>query len=387
MYLWKEFEEGEVRSEFKEIRDLNLKVVRVFLIWEDFQPEPRKVDRSSLDKLEALMDAANRYGLKVIPTLIVGFMSGINWAPKWALDESSVHTRYPTASGGRLLRCGVRDIYEDPDMLKAERLLVREVASRLREHPALLVWDISNEVDNFKLPKSCESARRWVEIMYREIKGVDPAHPVTLGMHQENLEYDKGFRVSEVSAFNDFLCMHGYSVFSDWCEGPLDSDVVPFLSLLARELGGKPVLFEEFGMPTSPPGRPSESLGKVRIFKKEVELFLASEEEAARYYREVLDKLHRAGSLGALAWDFSDYDPCIYERPCLRALSRYEQSFGLTRADGNVKPSGEVIKEFASEAKEVTRPDVDLKVDVENYYRSPNLHLREAFRRFKEAFK
>ncbi|OYT63044.1 MAG: hypothetical protein B6U69_00020 [Thermofilum sp. ex4484_15] len=77
-YWWKEFEESEVREEFKEIRDLNLNLVRIFLLWEDFQPEPRKLNEKALSNLEEVMDTAYRYGLKVIVTLFIGFMSGIN---------------------------------------------------------------------------------------------------------------------------------------------------------------------------------------------------------------------------------------------------------------------------------------------------------------------
>jgi len=47
------------------------------------------------------------------------------------------------------------------------------------------------------------------------------------------------------------------------------------------------------------------------------------------------------GSLGALAWMFSDYDPCINNKECLRALSPIERKFGLTRYDGSLKAFGE----------------------------------------------
>ncbi len=35
MYWWSDFDEGEVREEFSVIRELGMKVVRLFLLWDD----------------------------------------------------------------------------------------------------------------------------------------------------------------------------------------------------------------------------------------------------------------------------------------------------------------------------------------------------------------
>jgi endo-1,4-beta-mannosidase len=38
MYWWKDFERDEVEAEFVEIAALKLQVVRIFLLWETFNP-------------------------------------------------------------------------------------------------------------------------------------------------------------------------------------------------------------------------------------------------------------------------------------------------------------------------------------------------------------
>ena len=43
MYWWSNFDAGEVREEFSLIRELGLNVVRLFLLWDDFQPTPDTV--------------------------------------------------------------------------------------------------------------------------------------------------------------------------------------------------------------------------------------------------------------------------------------------------------------------------------------------------------
>src|SRR5207237_261576 len=59
---------------------------------------------------------------------------------------------------------------------------------------------------------------------------------------------------------NDFLSMHAYSIYYDRTErdDPLNSDVVPVACLATEGLGGKPVLFEEFGYASSERGDVSE---------------------------------------------------------------------------------------------------------------------------------
>ncbi|MGH2626591.1 MAG: glycoside hydrolase 5 family protein, partial [Anaerolineales bacterium] len=43
MEWWSRFDPGEVREEFALIRQLGLSTVRLFLLWDDFQPEPDSV--------------------------------------------------------------------------------------------------------------------------------------------------------------------------------------------------------------------------------------------------------------------------------------------------------------------------------------------------------
>ena len=44
MYWWPDFDEAEVREEFALIKELGLSLVRIFLLWDDFQPAPHVAD-------------------------------------------------------------------------------------------------------------------------------------------------------------------------------------------------------------------------------------------------------------------------------------------------------------------------------------------------------
>ena len=55
MYMWRELDLGEVRADFAHMRDLGFRVVRLFLLTEDFLPAPMTVAK---DKVAALVEVA-----------------------------------------------------------------------------------------------------------------------------------------------------------------------------------------------------------------------------------------------------------------------------------------------------------------------------------------
>ncbi|MDP3184179.1 MAG: hypothetical protein Q8M58_02785, partial [Anaerolineales bacterium] len=85
MYWWSDFDAGEVREEFSLIKEIGLNVVRLFLLWDDFQPEPDVVSKSALANLITAADIAAENNLGLDVTFFTGHMSGPNWAPRWLL--------------------------------------------------------------------------------------------------------------------------------------------------------------------------------------------------------------------------------------------------------------------------------------------------------------
>jgi len=87
MSWWADFDPGEVREEFAMIRELGLTHVRIFLLWESFQPAPDRVSIGALRDLRTVCDVAAETGLQVQVTFFTGHMSGPNWAPAWLIDR------------------------------------------------------------------------------------------------------------------------------------------------------------------------------------------------------------------------------------------------------------------------------------------------------------
>jgi len=376
---WRNFDDIEVRTDFARIASAGFDSVRIFLIWEDFQPGPESVDAGMLERLVTVADSAEGAGLVVMPTLFTGHMSGVNWIPAWALGGSSGDSRFRVVSGGGFTGAHLRNWYTDPDIGRAQALLAKEAATALAGHEALWAWDLGNENSNCVIPPTRVSARTWLQRMTAALREVDPAVPVTIGLHMEDLEDDRMLGPAEAADVCDFLTMHGYPIYARWADGPTDEHILPFLALLTRWLGGgADVLFSEFGLPTYRRG----GLDAERARHESAVVFV-EESVAAAYTDRALAALRASGCTGAMVWCYADYVPTIWADPPLDGAV-HERSFGLWRADGSPKPAVEVVEAFAG-AGGVAAPDGYDWIDIEpdEFYAVPTVHLNRLYDRFR----
>jgi len=350
MYWWSKFEACEVRDDFALIASLGLQAVRLFLLWDDFQPTANAVDKTCLSNLGKVCDIAADNGLKLNVTFFTGHMSGPNWAPRWLLGGPRPGRQQgrprQVISGGQPTRKGYRNFYHDPVALAAEKLQLQTVVGAYKDHPAIWIWNLGNEPDLFDWPHSPEAGRQWVKEMAANIRVLDAHHPITCGLHIASLLEHNHLRIDHVYSETDVAVMHAYPMYQPLARQPLDPDFAPFACALTAALCGKPLLMEEFGGCTSPPGQPSKTW-KWRAYGRSRIQFMASEEDLAEYLRQCLPRLVEIGVRGALIWCFADYIPALWDRPPCDQ-SRHERFFGLVRADGSLKPHAQVLKEFAA---------------------------------------
>ncbi len=384
MYWWPEFDAGEVRDEFSLIRELGMSLVRIFLLWEDFQPRPDQVDHEMLDHLETVCDIAFEQRLTLDITFFTGHMSGPNWLPPWLIRHDLPMPKgvNQVISGGGVVHCGYVNPFDDPAAIEAELLLLSEVVGRFRDHPAVGLWNLGNEPDLVACPRDRESGRSWVRRMTDAIHELDPEHPVTCGLHVPSLFHDNSLRVDDIFHETDLAVMHGYSMYSPIARSPLDPDVVPYFCALTTALCTRPVMMEEFGACTAGPGEPSGRL-KWQCFGQDREQFMASEEDFAVYLEQVLPKLVEVGATGAVLWCFADYASGLYDRPPCDE-SHHERFFGLVRHDGTLKLHAEVIRRFVRTNPLVNEPirQVELDVSPDEYYENPCDHAVRLYRKY-----
>ena len=156
MYWWTAFDPAEVAEEFDLIADLGMDVVRIFLLWDDWQPAPDMVSTDRLRDLGVVCDIAADRGLGLDITFFTGHMSGPNWAPRWLLDKTAPSpspSAVQVVSGGSVVDSWYRNMFHDHTALDAERLLLRTVVNEYKDHPGVWMWNLGNEPDLFAWPR------------------------------------------------------------------------------------------------------------------------------------------------------------------------------------------------------------------------------------------
>ena len=372
------------------IKDSGFEVIRIFLLWEDFQPEPSRVSLNMVKNLVDVADIASDAGIKIVPTFFTGHMSGANWLPAWMLSDKMANSRFPIITDGKMQNNRVRNFYHEENLRDYQRILIKNVASALKGHESIWAWDLGNENSNCVVPDDKSSASNWLKEMTYELKYLDERVPVTLGLHQEDLEEDRNLGPGEAAEYCDFLSIHGYSSYASWCDGLTDEKVPVFLGLVTRWLGGinkiksiNDVLIEEFGICT----RPSDDKLKKINYHDSGNIPLVSEDEAEIFYDRTLSFIRDFNFKGAFLWCFAYYAESLWNLPPFDK-NIHERFFGIFRDDGSPKRSLDAIRRFVSQKKETVEVALDwIDINSEDYYEKPEENLIRLFQRFKSAFK
>jgi len=385
MRWWQCFDEEELERDFARIRGVGFDSVRVFLLWEDFQPSPDHVSEKALTRLVRVADVARDNNLGLLPTLFTGHMSGVNWFPRWAVDleslpeASSSAARFRIVAGNQVIRGVAKNWFSDAVVGDAQERLAGAAAETLRGHPALWAWDLGNENSNCCIPPTREAGVAWLERMSTRIRTADSKVAITMGLHMEDLIEDRRLGPQEAGRFCDFLCMHGYPIYADFVDSPTDERLLPFLGLITGWLSGREVLFAEFGAPAL---RAGTALNQARAATPQKPLL--DEESAASFTREALNALRQFGSLGAMLWCYQDYAEVLWNDPPLDEAT-WERWFGVWRTDGSPKPAVTAVSSCENLRRTSPRESFPwIDIDKEDYYTRPYEHLCRLYRRFCE---
>jgi endo-1,4-beta-mannosidase len=367
MAMWSRFDLSEIDDDFAHIAALGLDVVRFFLLWDEFQPSPETISREALRRFVSVLDRASAHGLRTMPTLFCGHMSGVNWLPEWTLDPAHRSERFRTITRSGFSPLGIGDFYAGP-LLDAQRTFARAVGECARDHAALFAWDLGNEFSNLREPRTASAAEHWSAALTHDLFETSNVG-ATGGIHGEDVTRDRAIRPSSIAGAWKFATMHGYPVYSEFARDRTDPEVVPFLCELTAACAHKPVLFSEFGNPTCPPH--ARGVGGFACL---------SEEEMAVYARRVLERLQARGALGAFWWCWADYARELAQTPPFDNAP-HELSFGIVRDDGSEKPVARALASFARERRGLVPPPSPI-VDEATYF----AHLPHSLARAYAAY-
>jgi endo-1,4-beta-mannosidase len=381
MFMWREFDKAVMEKDVAIISGLGLSCIRIFLLWEDFQPTPKTVPAVMLDRLVELLDMADEKNIKVVVTLFTGHVCGMNWLPPWMLLASADRNQSQVFSLGKIRSNKMRNPYAEAEIMEAQIYFLRELANAVSGHPALLSWDLGNEpsrcfpsADNF-------AVELWLQAMTETLKEKDDGVLLTLSLHAGDLGRSQGLTPSLVANYLDYLSISGKAQHVPWAEDLFSPALPCFLGFVARWLGKGPVMIQEFGLATKsilPGPRDSD-------FATKGDQLFVSEEDAAMYAEDVIVYLRRLHLMGALWKSYGDYHPSIWGWPPL-AQHTTERLSGIVRYDGTPKVAAEVFQSEPSglETEGISSEWIDLS--QEEYYREPNQHLRRLYGRFREYY-
>ena len=264
------FNEEIVDKDFDILQKMGLNTVRIFVPYEDFGKA--KVDEQMLDQLSRTLDHASAHDLKVIVTLF--------------------------------------DFYGDYDIRDwtLTHRHAEEIVMALKDHEALLAWDIKNEPDLDFESRGQEVVLAWLDQLVLFVKQWDKNHPVTIGWSNPDVAI-------QLSKEVDFVSFHYYKEASQF--------KVTF-DKLQNSIPDKVLVLQEYGY--------SSYNGIWNGYQ-------GDQKDQASYYKQmqtILDKEH----IPFLFWTMYDFEEVpttvVGSLPWRRERQKY---FGFLDSEGEAKPS------------------------------------------------
>ncbi|MBQ9859581.1 MAG: beta-mannanase [Clostridia bacterium] len=336
VYMWRQWDEAVVEADFRQLAENGLTTVRVFPLWDDFQPvawlhsgplsqyelahgdkgldDPLDgdgmLDPVMLERFGRMLDLAEKYGLQLIVGLLTGWMSGRQF--------------FPAPLEGK-------NLLSDPSALFFELKFIEGFVGRFKHHPAIVAWNPGNECNTMGRVDR-EQAWLWLRTVTDAIRVQDPTRPVVAGMH--GLGIEGTWRITDVADSCDYLTTHPYNPFVPYCDldklGSMRSVLHSVAeSLFYADIGGKPCFVEEIGS-LSP------------MFGDEKTVCGALQAQLYSTWAHGVNGLLWWCAYDQDALDFAPYDWCAIER-----------ELGLFRADRTPKGRAQVMADFRRFAEEV----------------------------------
>jgi len=230
--LWSDFDAAEVRDDFSALADLGCDHLRVQLVWPWFHPEPGVLSRVHLERLELLLDEAERTRLGVWLCLFTGWLSGFAFEPAFVPREAF----FGTSARGH------------------QEHYMAAVGRATADHPALEGFDLGNEM-NVVWSAPIEAGDEWLRWAVALLGDAAPGLPVVCGIDHQPLFRPATFSPRGIAEATGVGIVHAYAYWSGAQERyppshPLVRRLGAYLARLFRSLAGDPrlpVWLQEFG--------------------------------------------------------------------------------------------------------------------------------------------
>ena len=213
--MWNErrWKPDEVEKDLAALASNGVEVVRAFPTWPDFQPiralkkcnsvpfgmamgedcRPLDnfagVDDAAIGRFRFFCDAAARHGLKVLPSIVTGWMSGGLFAPE-ALQN--------------------KDLIADHEAVMWAARFARYFVRAMRDHPAIVAWDLGNEYACMADATHPAQVWVWIDAVAGAIRREDSTRPVLSGEHCMQSDVNNPCNLQTQGELLDILTPHPY---------------------------------------------------------------------------------------------------------------------------------------------------------------------------------
>jgi hypothetical protein len=403
---WSEADAGALRDELAHIAELGCDTVRLELRWAEVMPSTR-VSAAALLGLERALDRAQDSGLRAVVSLLGGSLGGALHLPEWAVgyrlpsDPLRARRLGPPAmvvpddqpailAGDRYRREPPRDLYREPEILDAQRIMLNEAIGNLAQHPAAAAWLLAPDLERARRPASARAAADWWGELANRARGLGAR--ATLGQVSA-LGLGRGdcLRPGQIVAAGGRLVVSAAPLPPLPTGRPWDDGPALFLHALAAALlrvegDASAVIVADLGAPTAAAGAggaaPSESFGRPGS------LTLAGEEQQASLVESALAALHRDGAGGVWLAAYADTPPSLWHVPPADR-SWWARSAGLVAPDGREKPAAAALRAFATRLRAGDLPapagPPALPLDPERHWHNPAASFRTLWRQWFET--
>jgi len=317
-HSWQHLREEDVRRDLGQIATLGVDHIRIFPLWPVVQPNRSLISQTALDDVMTVVDIAAEFGLDVNLDVLQGHLSSYDFLPAWI---TTWHRR---------------NLFTDPDVVRAEADLAAEFTRRLEGRPNIMGITLGNELNQFAPPihpdahpVTPEQASAWLETLVAGARA--HGNPfVTNAMYDASWYDDRQpFEPRHAVEFGDATVVHSW-VFNGAAQtfGPLHDGSVRHAEYLLRLAAAwhqdatRPVWLQEVGAPTTV------------IPRESAPDFL---EATIRHAASV------PGLMGVTWWCSHDVSRALADFP------EVEYDLGLFTHDGELKPTGERFAALVAE--------------------------------------